>query len=86
MHCCDAVGKARTQFKEKFVKEFNQQAYQYIQKSWNNSQKNFTKNQQKKILTAVYEFWKVSKEIVKETKLFEFVIALQCKLIQKYKE
>jgi len=62
------------------------QSHQHIQKFWNISQKNLTKNEQKKILAAVSELWKLCKTILKENKLYELIITLQIKLIQRYKQ
>ena len=49
-------------------------------------QKTLALNEQKKIIIILYDFWKLAKNIVKESKVYDFSISMHKKLMEKYQE
>lgn len=68
------------------MREYHDQCYSYVQKMWASLQKVLTLAEQKKVLLLLYDFWKLVRETVKESRLFEVALAVQRNLMLKYRE
>lgn len=85
LNCCEVKEQA-SGFRDEFVKEYHERVYQYVQKSWANLSKSLTSFEIKKIVLLLHDFWRVSKDCLKDDRMFVASIAILKVLIERYQE
>ena len=85
-NCCDVLEKSRTEFKERFIKEYHHYVFNYVNKTYAITEKSLARNEQKKVIIILYDFWKQVKNVVKDSKIYEISISMHKKLMEKYQE
>jgi hypothetical protein len=68
------------------VRHYYERVYQYVQKTWKSLNGTFTSFEIKKIVLLLHEFWKMTKDCLKDERMFVTSLAILEILIEKYEE